>query len=224
MAVTDLPFALLRIQYRIARTPLQLFESGVISRMDTEEPRRLLFERAFGSLDATVGSLLRDADLEQAGVARIERAVELAEASRLDEEAEQKRRAAADELRRKRDKATAAPQQARKEAAEREKQARAQAEQKKRAAAENAAKRTSQAKERIDEAADQKAQSVEKSKQSAVNRSRAAEKAEVKVAEAQLDDASDKRSAAAGARAHADKLENFSETEKAKRQAAKGDL
>lgn len=221
MTITDLPFAVLRLQYRLARTPLQLFESSVISRMDTEAPRRLLFERAVGSIDATVGSLLRDRDLEQSGITRIERAVELAEAARLDEVAEQQRRQAADELRRKREEAAAAPRKAREGAQERVQDARAQAEQGKRQAAENVAKRTSQAKEQIDQTAEQRKQAAEKTKQNAQNRSRAAEKAEVKVAEAQLDGAADKRSAAVGARAHADKLEDYSEAEKLKRQAAR---
>lgn len=220
MTITDFPFAVLRLQYRIARTPLQLFESSVISRMDTEAPRRLMFERAVGSIDATVGNLLRDRDLEQSGITRIERAVELAEAARLDEVADQKKRQAGDELKEKRDQAVAAPQKAREEAKERVQEARAEAEQGKRQAAENVAKRTSQAKEQIDQSAQQRKQNAEKAKQNVQNRSRAAEKAEVKVAEKQLDDAADKRSAAVGARAHADKLEDYSETEKLKRQAA----
>lgn len=221
MAITDLPFALLRIQYRIARTPLQLLEHSLIARMNTEAPARLLFQRAFGSLDATAGNLLRDGNLEESGIARIAQAAALGEAMRLDEEAEQKQQQASDELQQKREQAASAPQQARQEATERVKNARETADQRKAEAAQNAAQRTAQAKQRIDESANQKVQAAEKAKQSAQNRSKAAQNAEEAVAEAQLDDAADKRKAATGARAHAERLDDFSDAEKQKRQAAR---
>ena len=83
--------------------------------------------------------------------------------------------------------------------------------------AQSVASRTAQTKREIDEAAGQTVEAAEKAKRSAQNRSRAAEKLVMSVAEKELDDAASKRSAAAGARAHADRLEDFSEAEKDKR-------
>lgn len=68
MRITDLPLAVLRLQYRLARTPLHLIERQVLSRLDAEARQRLFLERALGAVDAAAGSLLRDADLEAGGL------------------------------------------------------------------------------------------------------------------------------------------------------------
>src|SRR3954454_11018362 len=84
MKITDVPFAVLRFQYQFVRFPLQLIEDRVITRMDSEAPGRLLFERSFGSLDAAVGSVLGDDKLAERGAALAERSDVLARAARLD--------------------------------------------------------------------------------------------------------------------------------------------
>lgn len=216
MKFSDLPFAILRFQYRLARTPLQMVEDRVLPLVDQEAPGRLMYERAVGALDAAAGNALRDSALEESGISRIQRVAALGEAMRLDEVAEQKKEQAGDQLARKREKAATAPQQARDDAAQRVTSAREDAEQEKRQAARDAADRTAEAKRTIAESADQSVAAAEKSKRSAQNRSNAAEKAVTDVADRELDDAADKRRAATGARARADRLEDLSDSERAR--------
>lgn len=219
MKITDFPFAILRLQYRIARTPLQLVEDRVMARMDQEAPGRLMYERALGVLDAAAGSALRDSALEESGITRIQRAAELGEAARLDEVAEQTRREAQDQLAAKREKAATTPQKARQSTQERVAEARQDAEQGKREAAKKAAQKVAEAKQNIAESADQSVAAAEKAKRNAQNRSKAAEKAVTDVADEQLDEAAEKRRAATSVRAHADRIEDLTDSEKDKRQA-----
>ncbi|MEW5812218.1 MAG: IF2 family translation initiation factor [Actinomycetota bacterium] len=214
MKLSDVPFAILRFQYRLARTPLQFVEDRVMPRIDQEAPGRLMYERALGALDAAAGNALKDSALEESGISRIERAAALGEAVRLDQEAEQKKENAQDQLARKREQATTAPKQAREQAAQRVASARENAEQEKQQAARTVAQRTAEAKRDIAESADQSVAAAEKAKRSAQNRSKAAEKAVTDVADEELDDAAAKRRAATGARARADRLEDLSDSEK----------
>ena len=73
MEITDVPYAVLRFQYQLARFPLQLIEQQVVAGMSSEAPTRLFYERWLGGLDATVGKMLGDPDLEKRGAALIER-------------------------------------------------------------------------------------------------------------------------------------------------------
>ena len=113
MKITEIPFAALRLQYRIARVPLRLFEQRVLARVDSEAPARLLYERSVGAVDAVVGNMLGDTEVEKQGAARVERSEALGEAARLDELATQTREQADEELRRKRESVAAAPGEAR---------------------------------------------------------------------------------------------------------------
>lgn len=220
MKITDLPFAVLRLQYRLARTPLQLLERGVLSRMHAEAPPRLFIERALGAVDAAAGSMLRDTDLEASGLSRIEKAAVLGEASRLDDLAAAQKQQAADELAERRERAANAPAEAREETRERITEARLTAEERKQQAARDAAVRAEEAKKLVDSAAEQKVAAVEKTRQSAEKRSKAVEETKVSAAEEELDDAADKRRAAGGARRRAERLDELSDVEKEKRQAS----
>ena len=113
MKITEIPFAALRLQYRIARMPLRLFEQRVLVRVDSEAPARLLYERSVGAVDSVVGNMLGDTEVEKQGAARVERSEALGEATRLDELATQTREQADEELRRKRESAASAPGKAR---------------------------------------------------------------------------------------------------------------
>ena len=62
MEITDVPFAVLRFQYQLARLPLQLIEEQVVAGMSSEAPTRLFYERWLGGLDAAVGKMLADTD------------------------------------------------------------------------------------------------------------------------------------------------------------------
>ena len=89
MRITEVPFVVLRFQYQIARFPLQLIEQQMAARLTSEAPARLFYERALGALDATVGNLLGDPDLEQRGAALVERSDALRRAAHLDATATQ---------------------------------------------------------------------------------------------------------------------------------------
>ena len=84
---------MLRFQYQLARFPLQLIEEQVVARMGSEAPARLFYERWLGGLDATVGKMLGDPDLEKRGAALIERSDALRRAAQLDATATQNTRA-----------------------------------------------------------------------------------------------------------------------------------
>ena len=105
MEITDVPFAVLRFQYQLARFPLQLIEEQVVAGMSSEAPTRLFYERWLGGLDATVGKMLGDPDLEKRGAALIERSDALRRAAQLDATATQNQEQADDDLKAKRDKA-----------------------------------------------------------------------------------------------------------------------
>jgi hypothetical protein len=77
MKISEVPFAVLRFQYQLARFPLQLIEDRVVTRIPTEAPARLLFERSLGMMDTTVGNALDDPDLVERGTALVERSVQL---------------------------------------------------------------------------------------------------------------------------------------------------
>ena len=78
MEITEVPFAVLRFQYQIARYPLELIEKQVVARMGPETPTRVFYERWLGMLDATVGNILGDPELEKRGAALTERSDALA--------------------------------------------------------------------------------------------------------------------------------------------------
>lgn len=99
MNISDIPFAVLRIQYRLARTPLHLLGDIVMPRIGEDAPGRLMYERALGALDAAAGDALNDTALQESGISRIQRAAALGEAMRL---------GAWDELASKREKVAAA--------------------------------------------------------------------------------------------------------------------
>src|SRR4051794_38211137 len=103
MKLVEIPFAVLRFQYQIARFPLQMIEGQVAARMDDEQPARLLYERSLGTLDAKVGSLLGDSDLQSRGNAMLERSNALGRAAQLDTAASEQRQQADETLEAARD-------------------------------------------------------------------------------------------------------------------------
>jgi hypothetical protein len=221
MKITEIPFAALRLQYRIARAPLRLFEQRVLARVDSEAPARLIYERSVGAVDAAVGNMLGDPEVGKHGTALVERSEALGEAARLDEVAAQTKKEADEELRRKQESVVAAPGEARKTAQRKTGQARSAAEQRKRQAAQTATERTADAQQRIDEAAANKVTGVESAKRGKQQTITAAEKSVKAAAKSELDEAADKRSEAVDKRAHADRVDELAEAEKEERQAAR---
>ena len=218
MKTTDVPFAVLRFQYQLARIPLQLIEAQMAAWMGSEAPPRLFYERWLGGLDATVGNLLGDPKLEERGGALIERSDVLDRAAQLDATATQKQAQADDELKAKRDNAIKDQKGARAPKERQVKEARTAAEQRKRAAAQAAEKRTAAAKQQADDVAQRK-NSAEAAKREEQAKIAAAEQTATAAAESKLDDAQTTRSDAAGMSAQADQLEQLADVEKQKRQS-----
>ena len=164
MEITDVPYAVLRFQYQLARFPLQLIGEQVVAGMSSEAPTRLFYERWLGGLDATVGKMLGDPDLEKRGAALIERSDALRRAAQLDATATQNQEQADDELKAKRDKAIEDQNDARAVTEREVEEARTAAEERKGAAEQAAQKRTAAAKQQADELAAQLKNSAEAAK------------------------------------------------------------
>ena len=201
MEITDVPFAVLRFQYQLARFPLQLIEEQVVAGMSSEAPTRLFYERWLGGLDATVGKMLGDPDLEKRGAALIERSDALRRAAQLDATATQNQERADDELKAKRGKAIEDQKDARAVTEREVQEARTAAEERKGAAAEAAQKRTAAAKQQADEHAAQLKRSAEAAKRDEQATITAAEQKATAAAESKLDEAQSKHSDAASKRA-----------------------
>lgn len=221
MKITRVPLAVLGFQYRIARLPLQVIEDQMAARMGAEAPVRLFYERALGTLDATVGSMLGDSTLKMRGSALAERADSLSRAARLDAAATAKEERAGAELDATLDKAAEDQKQAQHAKLSDISDARTEAEQRKTAAAEAADKRTAAAKQQTDEVAAQRTRSVEEAKRDAQAKIRAREDKASAAARSKLDDAQAKRNDAESKRAQADRVEELADLEKQKRQTAR---
>ena len=219
MEITDVPFAVLRFQYQLARFPLQLIEEQVVAGMSSEAPTRLFYERWLGGLDAAVGKMLGDPDLEKRGAALIERSDVLRRAAQLDATATQNQERADDELKAKRGKAIEDQKDARAVKEREVEEARTAAEERKGAAAEAAQKRTAAAKQQADEHAAQLMKSAEAAKRDEQAKITAAEQKATAAAESKLDEAQSKHSDAASKRATADRVEELADVEKQKRQS-----
>ncbi|MGE2717973.1 IF2 family translation initiation factor [Mycolicibacterium litorale] len=218
MKITDVPFAVLRFQYQIARFPLQMIEEQVVARLDAEAPARLLYERSLGMLDLAVGNALSAPDVEQRGAALIERSEALRRAAQLDETATEVRDQADAELKSTREKAERKQQQAEQDREREIKEARQTASERKQTAVQNAQKKAANAKEQADQVAAQRVKSAENARRQEEAVIKATEKSVEQMAQAKLDDAADKAGAAAAKRAQADRVEDLADTEKEKRQ------
>ncbi len=161
MKIVEIPLVVLRFQYQIARLPLQLIEDQVVARLRSEGPARLFYERSFGALDATVGKLLGDPQLEKRGAALVERSNSLGKAAQLDATATRNREQADTKLEAAHDEVVTDINEARDATRRRAVEARTHAEQRKRAADEAAEKRTVAAKKQADEAAAQRKKAAE---------------------------------------------------------------
>ena len=218
MKISEVPLAVLRFHYQLARFPLQVIEERVVNRIPTEAPARLLYERSLGMLDATVGNALGDPSIVERGAALVERSDALGRAAQLDAKAATRKEQADAKLKAARDEAIHERQEAQ-EATEHEvKEARISAEQRKRQAAQSAQQQSATAKQRADETAAKRKQGVEAAKRQVESRTQAAEKAAAKVSAAKVDKAEDKLGEAAGKRAEADRVAELAAAEKRQRQ------
>jgi hypothetical protein len=223
MKIFDVPFAVLRFQYDLARFPLQLIHEQVLTRMDSQAPARLLVERSLGMLDVTAGSALRAPELEQRGTALIERSDALRRAARLDAAATENIKSAGANVKATREKAVQEQEDAIADKDSAIREARDDARNRKRAAVDNAEKRIVAGKKQAEDAAAQRESAVEAAKREEEAMIRAAEQSAAAVADTKLKDAQHKRGEAAGKRAQADRIEDLADVEKERRQADRAD-
>jgi hypothetical protein len=216
MSLNELPLAVLRYQYQMARVPFQLIEDQFVARMDPEAPARLLYERSLGALDATAGKMLGDPELEKRGAALARRGDALGRAAQLDATATQKQRQAADQLKAKRDKAKQVPNQARATKQRQVKQARSVAQERKQDA-------TAAAQQLSDDLAPQRVNADETAKRDEQTQIRAAEEDAIIPAASDLADAQAKRSDAASTSEQADQIEALADAEKQNRKSERVD-
>ncbi|HYO02183.1 MAG TPA: IF2 family translation initiation factor [Mycobacterium sp.] len=178
MSIATIPRSILRFQYQLVRIPLQLIEDRVVARMGSEAPARLVYERALGVLDATIGSALGDPRLNRRGASLAKRSDELARAARLDAAASQRVKQANAVLENSRDEVVADLMQARADKEQAAEDARTSAQERKQAATETAQKRAAAAKEQADDLAARRKETAEAAKRRDQER---IQKAEVKV-------------------------------------------
>lgn len=218
MRVTDVPFAVLRFQYQIARIPLQVIEDRVVARLDAEAPARLFYERSLGMLDLAVGNALSAPEVEQRGAALIERSEALRRAAQLDETATEVHQQAEANLESTREQAKREQKQAEQDREREIKESRETASERKQNAVQTAQKKAADAKQQADQIAAQRVKSAEAARRQEEAVISATERSIEKVAQGKLDDAADKAGNAAAKRAQADRVEDLAETEKEKRQ------
>lgn len=221
MNIVSVPLAVLRLQYKIVRFPLQLIEDQFMSRLGTEAPARVMYERTLGVIDGAVGSVLGDQEVEQRGAALTKRSDALLRAAELDAEASRKAAEADAELEAERQRANE-QQVAAQEAKQREvEQARKREEERKRTAAQEAEQRKQAAAKQADEQAAQRKQAAEAAARNEREKIKAAEEKAAAPAKEQLQEAADKQSEAADKRARADRVEDLAESEAANRKNEK---
>jgi hypothetical protein len=218
MRITEVPFAVMRFQYEMARLPFQLIEEQVVARLGAEAPARLFYERSLGVLDATVGAALGDLEIAERGVALAVRSDALDRAAELDATAAEERQQTDDELKAKRDKAIK-DQKGTREAKQRTSGGTPiQADQRKHTADEASAKRAASAKHKAAEVAARRNNAADMAQRDEA-RIQQAEQNATAAAESQLKDVQQKRSAAATQRAQADQIEELTDEDKQMRLA-----
>jgi hypothetical protein len=212
MSLNELPLAVFRYQYQMARVPFQVIEDQFVARMDPEAPARLLYERSLGALDATAGKMLGDPELEKRGAALARRSDALGHAAQLDATATPKQRPADDQLKIKRDKA----KQARATKQRQGKQARSVTQERKQDA-------TAAAQQLSDDLAAERINADETAKRDEQTQIRAAEENAIIPATSDLADAQAKRSDAASTSEQADQIEALANADKQNRKSERVD-
>jgi hypothetical protein len=221
MNALTIPRAVAGAEYTVIRLPLSVLETRVVERyLPEESPVRLGFERALGTLDATVGRVLSNPELTRRGAALARRSDVLAKAVALEEKAAVRKQEANAGLtqakraaERKRVDATQRAQGVAKELHEQQKAERRAAEEK----AEAAARAEVEAVEREAQAALEREQAQLEGRLTAIESRTAARTAKP---QAELQDAAELRGEAARERKTAARLGQLAETEKAQRKSS----
>lgn len=214
MKITEVPFAVLRLQYQLARAPLQVLEERVVGRLDAEAPARLLYERSVGRLDVAVGAALGAPEVQRRGAALIKRSEALHRAAVLDEAADRAVDEAETDLQDAQVAATVVREEAQADKIDEVTRARAAAAHEKVAAIDEAEKRVDNAKKQADASAADRKAAVEATKRDKQSRVSAGERTATAVADAKLSDAQDKRGTAAAKLANAARVKQAADAAK----------
>jgi hypothetical protein len=197
---------LLKLPYQAARTPLAVLDAKLVKRLPADSPPRLAFERLIGSLDEAAGRVLKDRRVEQHGAEVRERADTLTKAVDLEQDAAQRRSAAADTVRQAEQQAS----ELREDAQRRQRegvQAAVQNEQKeKQAASRRARVQADAAKRQADAKAASRIETVERQRKRAEAQADARKTRATAQATSTLADAAEKKATARNRRADADQL------------------
>ncbi|MDT5211678.1 MAG: hypothetical protein QOF67_4093 [Mycobacterium sp.] len=221
MRFADISRTALRVQYQIARIPLQLLDEQLMARLHADARLRLFYQRSLGLLDAAVGNVLDSPTLAQRGAAKIERTEKLMRAADLDAEANATIAKANSKLRNVRGAAAQAAEDAHAETAQAAKRAQDTADERKRAARQTAEQRADAAKKQADDSAAIRKGAADAAKQVEHTVIRAHEKLAEADAQAKLDDAQENRGVATRKRARANRLADLADEERAKRRSAR---
>lgn len=208
---------LIALPYEMARKPLATIDERLSSRLPETSISRTTLDRAFGTADKIAGAILRNDDIAARGVDRLERSEQLAKAARLDEQAEARREAAEIVAEAGREEAD----RKRRAAAERASTGLTEAQQAEAKGKQQAAARAKKAAAAKKKSADKKAagrtETVQQRKARVAAHAEAKKKAARDEAKDELADARESKEAAADARADAEVLSDLVETKKAER-------
>lgn len=208
------------LPYQVARTPLAIFDIKVMHRFADDSPRRLAFDRAFGSLDLIAGRLLHDDGLKLQGTERMDRAGKLARALDLEQDAAARRRNAREAERAAEDEAAAKREQAQQRAADSLHEAAETEAREKREAAKTARAEASKGKQHASARANQKLSTIQQNLEQTEAITEAREHQAEEKAKAEFDNAAQEKSKAHAQREDADQLSELVEAKKAERKDA----
>ncbi|KIQ14131.1 hypothetical protein [Rhodococcus sp. MEB064] len=210
----SLPRRVLRLQYSIARLPLQALEATVISRLDAEGPIRATYQQIMGGVDGTVGALLGDEELAQRGQKMRSAAADLEKAARLEAQAREKRAEATRESQRKVDEASARAKKARSTAEEKIDDAAETEIDAKVLAGKQATARLEDRKSRADDIADKRISAAEAERQAKLSEVERREEEAKAPRTDEIEDATEKLESADEARDDAERLADVVEASK----------
>jgi hypothetical protein len=220
MNVLTVPRTVASLEYKALRLPATVVGKAVAT-LDEESRVRLAFEKALGSVDATVGKLLKDESLTRRGTALSRKAEVLETAVRLEEKAEQRKQAAAQTLQEQKSAAAEQRRQAEQEKAAETRRLREQAAaEKRRVKAEADAKEKATAKA-VQTKAQAKISAERQQLAETEERIEAQVAARTAAPKAQLSEAVERKQEADSERAAADRMAQLATAEGEKRQAQK---
>ena len=218
MKLAEVPFAVLRFQYQIARMPFQLIEEQMAAGIDEEAPARLVLRTLAGISRRGNRQPAGRSEVTQRGTALVERSDALSRAAKLDAKATAKREQADAKLDAAHDNVVTDIKEARDATEQEAIDARITAAERKRAADEAAENRAAAAKKQADDFAAQRKESGPNGKASGRSQDRPEEKNATEAARAKLDDAGQARRSRTQARAGRP-VEELADAEKEKRKS-----